>query len=214
VIRVAVVDDQQLVREGFALILAAQPDIEVVATAGDGLEALEVCREHRPDVVLLDLRMPRLDGLGAIPRLLSDLPGARVLVLTTFPDDEYVVRALRDGASGFLLKDSPRGSLVAAVRSVMSGEVVLDAGVTGSLVAGLRTPGATAAHADAVSRMTAREQDVLSCVARGMNNAEIARALHISETTVKTHLARLLAKWGARDRIRLVVMAHEAGLVT
>jgi DNA-binding NarL/FixJ family response regulator len=155
-----------------------------------------------------------LDGLGAIPRLLSDVPEARILVLTTFPDDEYVVRALRDGASGFLLKDSPRSSLVAAVRSVVAGDVVLDAGVTGSLLASLQAPGATAAHAEAVSRMTAREQDVLRCVARGMNNAEIAEALHISETTVKTHLARLLNKWGARDRVRLVVMAHEAGLVT
>ncbi len=213
-IRVVVVDDQELVREGFALILAAQPDMEVVATAADGVEALTVCREYRPDVVLMDLRMPRLDGLSAIPRLLSELPETRILVLTTFPDDEYVVRALRDGASGFLLKDSPRSSLVAAVRSVVAGEVVLDYGVTGSLLAGLPTRGAGAAHAEAVSRMTAREQDVLRCVARGMNNTEIAGALHISETTVKTHMTRLLSKWGARDRVRLVVMAHEAGLVT
>lgn len=213
-IRVVVVDDQELVREGFALILAAQPDIEVVATAADGVEALAVCRAQRPDVVLMDLRMPHLDGLSAIPRLLSDLPGTRILVLTTFPDDEYVVRALREGASGFLLKDSPRSSLVAAVRSVVAGEVVLDSGVTGSLLAGLPTRGAGAAHAEAVALMTAREQDVLRCVARGMNNTEIAGTLHISETTVKTHLARLLTKWGARDRVRLVVMAHEAGLVT
>ncbi len=210
--RVAIVDDQELVREGFALILGAQGDLDVVGTAADGLEALTLCRLQRPDVVLLDLRMPRLDGLGAIPRILADRPRTRVLVLTTFPDDEYVVRALRAGARGFLLKDSPRASLVSAVRSVAAGEVVLDASVTPPLVAGL--PGGAEAHAEAVARMTSREQDVLRCVARGLNNAEIASSLHISETTVKTHLSRLLTKWGARDRIGLVVMAHEAGLAS
>jgi DNA-binding NarL/FixJ family response regulator len=211
-IRVLVVDDQELVRDGFALILAAQDDIDVVATASDGIDAVAGAREHHPDVILLDLRMPRLDGLGAIPRIRAESPDSRILVLTTFPDDDYVVRALRGGARGFLLKDSPRASLVSAVRSVMSGEVVLDAAVAPTLVAGLPHP--TGAHADAVARMTAREQDVLRCVARGLNNAEIAATLHISETTVKTHLSRLLSKWGARDRIGLVVMANEAGLST
>lgn len=208
--RVVVVDDQELVREGFALILDAQDDLTVVGAAADGIEALQVCRAQRPDVVLLDLRMPRLDGLTVLPRLRAEVPDARVLVLTTFADDEYVVRALRAGASGFLLKDSPRSSLVTAVRSVAAGEVVLDASVAGPLVAGLReeTPGD---HAAAVARMTTRERDVLRCVARGLTNAETAAELHISETTVKTHLGRLLTKWGARDRIGLVVMAHAAG---
>lgn len=211
--RVVVVDDQELVRDGFALILDAQEDIDVVGTAADGLEALEVCRTARPDVVLLDLRMPRLDGLSALPRLQREVPEARILVLTTFADDDYVVRALQAKANGFLLKDSPRSSLVAAVRAVAAGEVVLDASVTAPLMAGLPDRGHSRAHAAAVARMTARERDVLGCVARGMTNTEVARELHISETTVKTHLGRLLTKWGARDRIALVVMAHEAGLV-
>ncbi len=210
--RVVVVDDQELVREGFALILDAQEDLEVVGTAADGVEALALCRTERPDVVLLDLRMPRLDGLAVLPRLRAEVPDTRVLVLTTFPDDEYVVRALRSGASGFLLKDSPRGSLVTAVRSVAAGEVVLDESVTGPLVAGLPDAKRATPHTAAVSRMTTREHDVLRCVARGLTNAETAAELHISETTVKTHLGRLLTKWGARDRIGLVVMAHEAGL--
>jgi DNA-binding NarL/FixJ family response regulator len=213
VTRVVVVDDQELVRDGLALILSAHEDIEVVGTAADGLEALRICREERPDVVLLDLRMPRLDGLEALPRLKAEVPRARVLVLTTFPDDEYVVRALRAGASGFLLKDSPRGSLVTAVRSVAAGEYVLDEEVTGVLLARLGDGRAAAKHTAAVARMTSRERDVLRCVARGLTNAEVAAELHVSETTVKTHLGRLLTKWGARDRIGLVVMAHEAGVV-
>ncbi|HEX6916452.1 MAG TPA: response regulator transcription factor [Phycicoccus sp.] len=213
-IRVVVVDDQELVRDGFALILGAQSDIEVVGTAADGVEALAVCREHRPDVVLMDLRMPRLDGLAATPRVLAEVPGARVLVLTTFADDSYVVEALRRGASGFLLKDSPRASLLAAVRSVAEGEVTLDSGVMAALVTAHLAGPRSGEHVAAAARMTAREQDVLRCILRGLNNAETAASLHISETTVKTHVARLLTKWGARDRVGLVVKAHEAGLAT
>jgi DNA-binding NarL/FixJ family response regulator len=159
----------------------------------------------------MDVRMPVLDGIEATRRVVADCPGVRVLVLTTFDDDENVVRALRAGARGFLLKDTPRAALVASVRAVAEGEVMLDATVMNGLVSGhLREPVPT--HAAALARMTDRESEVMRCVARGLSNAEIAAALHISETTVKTHVARLLTKWGARDRVRLVVLAHEAGL--
>jgi DNA-binding NarL/FixJ family response regulator len=210
-IRLVVVDDQELVRDGFALILDAQDDIEVVGTAADGARAVSLCRAEQPDVVLMDVRMPVLDGIEATRRVVADCPGVRVLVLTTFDDDENVVRALRAGARGFLLKDTPRAALVASVRAVAEGEVMLDATVMNGLVSGhLREPVPT--HAAALARMTDRESEVMRCVARGLSNAEIAAALHISETTVKTHVARLLTKWGARDRVRLVVLAHEAGL--
>jgi DNA-binding NarL/FixJ family response regulator len=210
-IRLVVVDDQELVRDGFALILDAQDDIEVVGTAADGAHAVSLCRAEQPDVVLMDVRMPVLDGIEATRRVVADCPGVRVLVLTTFDDDENVVRALRAGARGFLLKDTPRAALVASVRAVAEGEVMLDATVMNGLVSGhLREPVPT--HAAALARMTDRESEVMRCVARGLSNAEIAAALHISETTVKTHVARLLTKWGARDRVRLVVLAHEAGL--
>ncbi|KRE56489.1 response regulator transcription factor [Phycicoccus sp. Soil748] len=211
-IRLVVVDDQELVRDGFALILDAQDDIEVVGTAADGASAVALCRAEQPDVALMDLRMPVLDGIEATRRVVVQCPGVRVLVLTTFDDDENVVRALRAGASGFLLKDTPRAALVASVRAVAEGETMLDAAVLRRLVSGhLRAPGP--AHAAALARLTGRESEVMRCVAQGQTNAEIAAALHISETTVKTHVARLLAKWGARDRVALVVLAHEAGLV-
>jgi DNA-binding NarL/FixJ family response regulator len=209
-----VVDDQELVRDGFAMILAAQEDIEVVGTAADGVDAVRLCRETRPDVVLMDIRMPGMDGLDATRCVLRDTPSTKVLVLTTFALDEYVVRALREGASGFLLKDSPRASLIASVRAVAAGDVLVDASVMRDLVqTHLHKSEPGAAHTAAMARMTPRERDVLRLVATGLNNAEIASELFISETTVKTHVARLLAKWGARDRIRLVVLAHEAGLV-
>jgi len=212
VIRLVVVDDQELVRDGFALILDAQDDMHVVGTAVNGVDAISVCRETDPDVVLMDVRMPGLDGIQATRRVLHDSPSVKVLVLTTFGDDEVVVEALRAGASGFLLKDSPRASLVASVRAVAAGEVMVDATVMAGLVATHLGRPASSDHSAEIGRMTDREKDVLTCLARGLSNAEIAAALHISESTVKTHVARLLTKWGARDRLRLVVLAHEAGL--
>jgi DNA-binding NarL/FixJ family response regulator len=213
VIRVAVVDDQELVRDGFALLLAAQEDIEVVGTATNGVDAVNLCRDTPVDVVLMDIRMPDMDGLDATARILADNPHAKVLVLTTFALDDYVVRALQSGASGFLLKDSPRDSLFASVRAVAAGDVMVDAQVMRALVSThLATPAPTPTRQVALTRMTPRERDVLHHVARGLSNTEIVNTLHISETTVKTHVGRLLSKWGARDRIRLVVLAHQAGL--
>ena len=212
-IRVAVVDDQELVRDGFALLLAAQTDIEVVGTATNGVDAVNLCRDTQVDVVLMDIRMPDMDGLDATARILASNPHAKVLVLTTFALDDYVVRALQNGASGFLLKDSPRDSLFASIRAVAAGDVMVDAQVMRELVSThLGTQAPTPTRHAAMTRMTPRERDVLHQIARGLNNAEIADTLHISETTVKTHVGRLLAKWGARDRIRLVVLAHQAGL--
>ncbi|MGY1664699.1 MULTISPECIES: response regulator [unclassified Geodermatophilus] len=212
-IRVLVADDQELVREGLALILGAQPDVDVVGTASDGVEAVALARQLAPDVVLMDVRMPRLDGIQATRRIQAAAPGCRVLVLTTYDLDEHVLDALAAGASGYLLKDTPRPSLLAAVRAVAEGDVLLDPGVTRRLVdRHLRGP-ATPAARRLLGRLTPREGEVLGVVARGATNAEIAVELGIGEATVKTHVARLLEKLGARDRIRLVVLAHEAGLV-
>ncbi|MGY1780918.1 response regulator [Geodermatophilus sp. SYSU D01036] len=212
-IRVLIADDQELVREGLALILGAQSDIAVVATARDGVEAVTLSRQLAPDVVLMDVRMPRLDGIQATRRIQDAVPGCRVLVLTTYDLDEHVLDALAAGASGYLLKDTPRQSLLAAVRAVAEGDVLLDPGITHRLVHHhLRGP-ATPAARRLLDRLTRREAEVLGVVAGGATNAEIAVELGISEATVKTHVARLLEKLGARDRIRLVVLAHEAGLV-
>ncbi|TPG14855.1 response regulator transcription factor [Pedococcus bigeumensis] len=213
-IRLVVVDDQELVRDGFALILDSQDDMQVVGTAANGVDAIGVCRATLPDVALMDVRMPGLDGLQATRRVLQESPATKVLVLTTFDNDELVVGALQVGASGFLLKDTPRASLIASVRAVAEGEVMLDATVMAALVATHLGPAHRRNHETEIARMTPRERDVLRCVANGLSNAEIASALHISETTVKTHVARLLSKWSARDRVRLVVLAHEAGLVS
>ncbi len=213
-IKVAVVDDQELVREGFTAILAAQPDIEVVGAAADGTQALALCRDTEPDVVLMDIRMPGMDGLDATACLVRDHPRIKVLVLTTFALDEYVVRSLRLGASGFLLKDSPRASLLASVRAVAAGDVMVDASVMRELVTThLHKAPPSRRHEQSLRRLTPREREVLELVALGLNNGEIAARLYISETTVKTHVARLLDKWPARDRVRLVVVAHEAGVV-
>jgi DNA-binding NarL/FixJ family response regulator len=216
VIRVLVVDDQGLVRAGFRMILEAQPDVEVVGEAVDGLEAVEAARRLRPDVVLMDIRMPRLDGLEATRRLAG--PGAsdpvKVLILTTFDLDEYVYEALRAGASGFLLKDVRREDLVAAVRVVAAGEALLAPSITKRLIGEFaRRPRPVHAAPAALEVLTAREREVLGLMCRGHSNAEIAAELVISEQTVKTHVGNVLAKLGLRDRIHAVILAYEVGLI-
>jgi DNA-binding NarL/FixJ family response regulator len=215
-IRVLVVDDQGLVRAGFRMILEAQPDIEVVGEAADGLDAVEAAGRLRPDVVLMDIRMPRLDGLEATRRLAG--PGTadpvRVLILTTFDLDEYVFEALRAGASGFLLKDLPREDLVAAVRVVAAGEALLAPRVTRRLIEEFaRRPAGADPDPDALAALTAREREALELLARGLSNAEMAASLYVSEHTVKTHVGNVLAKLGLRDRIQAVILAYEVGLV-
>jgi DNA-binding NarL/FixJ family response regulator len=249
-IRVVVADDQAMVRAGFRMILEAQGDIVVVGEAGDGVEAVALVREHAPDVVLMDVRMPNKDGLAATRELLgSGSPGAvagtRVVILTTFDLDEYVYEALRAGASGFLLKDLPRDDLVAAVRVVAAGDALLAPSVTRRLIAefaarprvdrrggadpltqteptagtGEAVTGPAAAGAPArasapreLAALTARERDTLAQLARGLSNAEIARELVVTEHTVKSHVASILAKLGLRDRVQAVVLAYESGL--
>jgi DNA-binding NarL/FixJ family response regulator len=215
-IGVLVVDDQGLVRAGFRMILEAQPDIEVVGEAADGLDAVAAARRLRPDVVLMDIRMPRLDGLEATRRLAG--PGVadpvRVLMLTTFDLDEYVFEALRAGASGFLLKDLPREDLVAAVRVVAAGDALLAPQVTRRLIEEFaRRPARGAPVPGTLDALTARERETLGLLARGLTNAEMAAALYVSEHTVKTHVGNVLAKLGLRDRIHAVILAYEIGLV-
>ena len=212
-IRVVVADDQELVRGGFAMILDAQPDMEVVAEAGDGQEALEAVRAHRPDVLLLDIRMPRMDGIEAA-RLVCAESECRVLMLTTFDLDDYVYDALRAGASGFLLKDVRRDDLVNAVRVVAGGESLLAPTVTTKLIHEFTSrPGKPAARAaGALAVLTARERETLQLIARGLSNAEIAATLVVSEHTVKTHGSNLLTKLGLRDRVQAVIAAYESGL--
>ncbi len=214
-IRVLVADDQQLVRAGFRVILDSEPDIEVVGEAADGVEAVELARRERPEVVLMDVRMPRLDGLTATERLTALPSPPRVVVLTTFDSNEYVVRALRAGAYGFLLKDAPASRLVTAVRAAASGEALIEPSITRRLIE--RFAAAAPAPADGVPPvlrdLTDRELEVLRLVARGLSNAEIAAELVVAETTVKTHVARILTKLGRRDRVQAVVLAYECGFV-
>ena len=217
-ITVVLADDQQLVRSGFRLILESQPDISVVAEAGTGRAAVEAARRLAPDVVLMDIRMPEMDGIEATRRLLSGGPpgtGPRVLVLTTFDLDGYVHAALRAGASGFLLKDAPRDELVAAVRAVVAGETLLAPALTRRLVERFVTapPPAADGRPPALAALTDRELDVLRLVARGMSNADIACRLHLGEATVKTHLNRVLTKLALPGRVQAVVLAYETGLV-
>ncbi len=212
-IRILLADDQDLVREWLRMLLDAEDDLEVVGEAGDGKEALAEIRRLDPDVVLMDVRMPELDGIEATSRIAATGSSARVLVLTTFDLDEYVYRALRAGASGFLLKDASREQLVGAVRTVARGEALLAPAVTRRLIEDFcrgPEPGAVPERAAALSE---RELDVLRLLARGLSNAEIAEELVLGETTVKSHVARVLQKLGLRDRVQTVVFAYESGLV-
>ena len=204
-VRVLVVDDHPVVRGGLVGWLAAQPDLEVVGEAGDGLEALAAVAEHAPDVVLMDLRMPRMDGVAATERITAAHPGVRVLVLTTYDTDADIVRAVEAGAAGYLLKDTPLPQLAEAVRAAARGETVLAPPVAARLMSRMRAP--------AVDAPTARELEVLAGVARGLTNAEIGRELFIGEATVKTHLLRVFAKLGVDDRTRAVMVAVERGLL-
>ncbi len=207
-IKVVVVDDQQIVREGFGALLNTQPDLEVVATAADGAEALRVCEEHAPDVVLMDVRMPVMDGIEATRRLDS-----KVLVLTTFDLDEYVYDALIAGASGFLLKDVPAERLFDAVRVIAAGEALLAPNITRRLIGEFARQKPRPAP-DALRELTPRETEVLRLIAEGLSNAEIAARLVVSDETVKTHVSRVLFKLGLRDRTQAVITAYESGLVT
>jgi DNA-binding NarL/FixJ family response regulator len=214
--RVAIADDQPLVRAGFRMILDAEPDMEIVAEAADGREVIELVARVRPDVVLMDIRMPHVDGIQAARRLIAEAGerAPRVLMLTTFDVDEHVYDALRAGASGFLLKDVQPDDLVAAVRIVASGEALLAPSVTRRLIADFARRRSQAGRADEVlAELTAREREVLRLMARGLSNAEIAAVLVIGETTVKTHVARVLMKLDLRDRTQAVVLAYECGFV-
>jgi DNA-binding NarL/FixJ family response regulator/class 3 adenylate cyclase len=214
-VRVMIVDDQALVRAGFRMILAAEPDIEVVGEAADGSEDVSECHRSKPDVVLMDVRMPEMDGIEATRRLLADRAETKVVMLTTFDMDEYVYDALRAGASGFLLKDVPPEQLVEGIRSVASGDALLAPSVTRRVVEEfVRRPPASARTLPAkLEDLTARELEVLKLLARGLSNAEIAKELFVSETTVKTHVAHVLMKLDLRDRVQAVVLAYESGLI-
>ncbi len=213
-IRVVVADDQELVRAGFCVIVNTADGVTVVGEAANGMQAVAQAAEHKPDVVLMDVRMPGMDGLEAA-RLITAAPAApKVVMLTTFDLDDYVYSALRAGASGFLLKDSPRADLIAAVRAAAAGDALLAPSVTRRLIeAFARRPPETSPSPSQLASVTARERDVLMLVARGRSNAEIAADLVVSEATVKTHVGSLLAKLGLRDRVQAVILAYETGLV-
>ena len=215
-LRVVVADDQHLVRTGFRMILETEEGIDVVGEAADGVEAVEVCRRLDPDVVLMDVRMPRMDGIEATRRLAGPdvAHPLRVLILTTFDLDDYVYAALRNGASGFLLKDTPPEDLVRALRLVAAGEALLAPSVTRRLVDELAQQRPRPAPPPELAQLTSREREVLVLMARGLSNGEIAAQLILGETTVKTHVGRVLLKLGLRDRVQAVVLAYESGLVT
>lgn len=214
-IRVLLVDDQRLVRSGFRLILESEDDVTVVGEAADGVEAVELTARARPDVILMDVQMPRLDGLAATRQILAaDGPHPQVVMLTTFDRDDYVFEALRAGAAGFLLKNAPPEELVAAVRVVASGDGLLSPAVTRRVIAEFARSRPDPALAGGLARLTERETEVLRLVAGGLTNAEIAGAFVLGEATVRTHVSNLLAKTGCRDRVQAVVFAYESGLVT
>jgi DNA-binding NarL/FixJ family response regulator len=208
--RILLADDQALVRGGLRLILDAEPDIEVIAEAADGHEAVARAIDTKPDLVLMDIRMPALDGIEATRRLLAELPETRVLILTTFDLDDYVVDAFRAGASGFLLKTAPPPQLVAAVRTVQEGDALLAPSSTRKLIEQAARP---PSGAPVLDQLTAREHDVLQLLARGLTNAEIAAELVVEPSTIKSHVASLLSKLNLRDRVHAVVYAYETGLV-
>ena len=215
-VRVVIADDQQLIRAGFRMILAAEPDIEVVGEAATGAEAVSLTRELRPDVVLMDIRMPGFDGIEATRRILAENrePRTSVLILTTFDLDEYVYDALRAGASGFLLKDVPAHQLTAGIRTVREGDALLAPSITRRLIeefAAARTPVSTA---PGFGDMTPRELEVFRLLAGGLTNGEIAAQLIVGETTIKTHVTRILMKLGVRDRVQAVVLAYETGIIS
>jgi len=211
-VRVLLADDQRLVRAGFRMILSAEPGIEVVGEAEDGAEAVALSGELRPDVVLMDVRMPRMNGLEATREIVRDEASPRVLVLTTFDLDEYVYGALQAGASGFLLKDAPEDQLVAAIRVVSEGGSLFAPSVTRRLIESFAGHGQVEPPAG-LDELTAREAEVLKLIARGLSNAEIAETLVVSEHTVKSHVAHVLMKLGLRDRVQAVVLAYESGLI-
>jgi len=219
VIRILLVDDQALVRAGFRMILDAEPEIEIVGEASDGQDAIDQALTLRPDVVLMDIRMPELDGLEATRLILADAAegheGPKILMLTTFDLDEYVYEALRAGASGFLLKDTPPEQLVAAIHVIADGEALLSPSITRRVISEF-VKGAGPSQRTRfpqIDELTARELEVMKLIARGLSNAEIAKGLYVSETTVKTHVARVLMKLNLRDRVQVVVLAYEAGVV-
>jgi DNA-binding NarL/FixJ family response regulator len=214
-IRVMLVDDQTLVRLGFRMVLDAADGIEVVGEAADGLAAMELANALVPDVVLMDVRMPRLDGIEATQQIVQDQPTVHVIVLTTFDLDEYAFKALRAGASGFLLKDVEPAELLAAIRAVAAGEAALSTRVSRRMLDlfGQRLPADNPTNGDqAIAALTPRERDILLLIARGLSNTEIGKELFVSESTVKTHVGRVLMKLGLRDRVHLVIFAYEHGL--
>ena len=211
-IRVLVADDQSMVRAGFRLLLSGEDGIEVVAEAENGLEAVDKAARFQPSVVLMDIRMPELDGLEATRRILAADPGARILILTTFDLDEYIYEALLAGASGFVLKDDPPEQLIAAIRTVTAGDALLSPAVTRRVIQQFtRIP--RAAQSSGLEQLTGRERDVLRLVAQGLSNAEIGEQLYIGETTVKTHVTHVLQKLQLRDRVQAVVLAYQTGLL-
>ena len=210
-IRVMIADDQALVRSGFAYIIRAQADLEVVAEAADGLAAIEDSRHHRPDVVVMDIRMPRIDGIEATRRIVRSHPETRVLILTTFDHDENLYSAMTAGASAFLLKDAPPEQLIAGIRMVAAGEALVAPAITKRLIE--RFVERARPDPRILERLTERERDILRLVARGKSNRDIAEELHLADATVKTHISRIYPKLGVRDRAQAVVVAYEKGLV-